>query len=241
MLTRMTKNRGLVELVRAASVPVSRTPTRLRDTPVRLAKERLIELEALLHLRDGFRALEGAVLVRPSITVGMVRGIPEWNQLSLWRTPFTSASEILFFAEDVIGRQFGLYRDEIVLFEPETGKFEHFAFRLEAWAEKLVSDPDAYGRERVNDWQLMHPELTHTDRLLPYRPRTYSDGDPERWRVVPDLELMKQYARLHREKAKVEDASTIDLSWWWGIEEPVDDLEFEPEPEPEPEPKPNVE
>ena len=197
---------------------------RLRDVPVRLAKDRLVELEALLHLRDGFRALDGAILVRPSITVGLVRGIPEWNQLTLWRTPFSAASEVLFFAEDVIGRQFGLYKDEIVLFEPETGKFDHFAFRLEVWAEKLVDDPDAYGLARKTDWELMNPELAHTDRLQPYRPRTYSDGEPERWRVLPDLELMKMYARLHREKAKAEDPSTIDLSWWWP-EEPEDEEE----------------
>ncbi len=230
----MTKNRGLVELVRTASVPVSRTPMRLRDTPVRLAKERLVELEALLHLRDGFRALDGAVLVRPSITVGLVRGIPEWNQLTLWRTPYTSASEVLFFAEDVIGRQFGLYKDEVVLFEPETGKFEHFAFRLEVWAEKLVDDPDAYGRARVQEWELMHPELGHTDRLQPYRPRTFSDGEPEKWRVLPDLDLMKMYARLYREKAKAEDPSTIDLSWWWDEKDEEGEEELDAPDEPTP-------
>jgi hypothetical protein len=211
----MTKNRGLVELVRTAGVPVSRTPMRLRDTPVTLSRDRRVELEALLHLRDGFRARGGAVLVRPSVTVGQVRGISDWNQLTLWRLPFSSASELLFFAEDVLGRQFALYKDEIVLFEPETGKFDHFAFRLEVWAERLVDDPDAWGRQRVLDWQEEHPALGHVDRLQPYRPRTFSDGEPDRWRVVPDLELMKMYARLHREKAKADDPSAIDLSWWW--------------------------
>jgi hypothetical protein len=211
----MTKNRGLVELVRTASVPVSRTPMRLRDTPVTLARDRRVDLEALLHLRDGFRTLDGAILVRPSITVGQVRGIPDWNQLTLWRTPFSSASELLFFAEDILGRQFALYKDEVVVFEPETGKFDHFAFRLEVWAERLVDDPDAWGRQRVRDWQEDHPPLGHVDRLQPYRPRTFADGEPEKWRVIPDLELMKLYARLHREKAKAEDPAAIDLSWWW--------------------------
>ena len=211
----MAKNRGLVELIRTASPPVSRTPMRLRDTPVTLRKERKVELEALLHLRDGFRALSGAVLVRPSVTVGQVYSIADWNQLTLWRTPYSSASEILFFAEDVLGRQFGLLKDEVVLFEPETGGFEHFAFALEVWAEKLVDDPNAFGEERVKMWQLDHPELGHIDRLQPRRPRKFAPGEPDEWRVLPDLDLMKRYAELYKKTHEAEDPTGVDLDFWW--------------------------
>lgn len=210
----MTTNRGLAELIRQAGIPISRAPQRLRETPVRLTKERLLELEALLHVRDGFRTVGGALIVRPSVTVAAVRGIEDWNQLSLWRTPYRRASEILFFAEDILGHQFGLHRDEVVRFDPETGQFEHHAFTLERWAQRVLEDPDDVGRSIVRAWEADHKPLQTTDRLQPEVPFILAESKDVAFRVIEDLELMKKYARLYRETQGIEDGTQIEIPWW---------------------------
>jgi hypothetical protein len=222
----MVTNRGLAELISRSSAPVSRTPKRLRDVPVTLAKERLIELESLLHLRDGFRTLGGSLLIRPSISVAGTRGVEDWNQLSLWRTPYRSASELLFFAEDVTGRQFAAYRDEIVSFDPEQGAFEHFAFRLEVWAERVLDDPDDVGMSLLEEWEATHPPLGRNERLQPRVPFMLSvdEETPPEFRVIQDIELMRRYARLYRETSGRPEGADVELSWWWedpaGAEDP---------------------
>ncbi len=209
----MTRNRGLVTLIEQAGPPISRAPRRLQDTPVTLSRDRKIELEALLHLRDGFRTLAGVLLVRPSVSVASVRGIEEWNQLSLWRMPYVRAREVLFFAEDVFGRQFGLHKDEIVRFDPETGDLEHLSFTLERWAEMVVADPDALGGDALTAWLAEHPPLGVNDRLQPNVPRILQTDDTRvEYRVVEDLELMHLYARLYKERSP---GTAPDLSWWW--------------------------
>lgn len=217
----MATNRGLVELLSKATVPTSRLPRRLRDVPVTLKKDRLVELEALLHLRDGFRTLGGALIVRPSVTVAAVRGVEDWNQLSLWRTPFRSASELLFFAEDIGGRQFGLYRDEVVTFEPRTGAFEHCAFRLEAWAERMVDERDALGAARLATWAAEHGALASTDRLQTRDPAAHPADEGAEVRALDDLELMLRFARRFKERKAAADPSAVvdPPPWWWESDE----------------------
>ena len=101
----MAKNRALVELLTRAGPAYSRVPARLREVPITAARERVLEVESLLHLRDGFRTLDGALYVRPSVTVAQVRGNDDWNALTLWRGTWRHATTLYFFAEDVLGRR----------------------------------------------------------------------------------------------------------------------------------------
>ncbi len=220
----MGSNRGLAELVGQASGPVSRTPKRLKDVPVTLDKARKVELEALLHLRDGFVTLGGALLVRPTTSVASTRGIEDWNMLSLWRTPYKSASEILFFAETVTGTQFGIYRDEIVRFDPDRGMYEHYAFSLDAWADRVVKEADALGRALVQSWNAEHPTLGRNERLQPRVPASIATEDPE-YRVTQDIELMRRWARWYRERTNADVPPRQAPDWWWedaaGVDDPV--------------------
>lgn len=213
-------NRGLVDLIKGAGVPVSRTPKRLRDVPVVVRKERLVELEALLHLRDGFRALSGALLIRPSTSVAAVRGIEEWNQLSLWRTPYKHATEILFFAEDITGRQFGLLKDTVVSFDPEDGAVERVSFSLDAWASWVLDRADELGATLVTTYNAANNvTLAAHERLQPRYPVRTADGDD--FRVRPDLDLMLRWARLYSERAASDEADPAP-DWWW--EDPSPEL-----------------
>lgn len=220
----MGSNRGLAELIGQASGPVSRTPKRLKDVPVTVDDARKLELEALLHLRDGFVALGGALLVRPTTTVASTRGVEDWNMLSLWRTPYKSASEILFFADTVTGTQFGIYRDEIVRFDPDRGTHEHYAFALDVWAGRVIEEADALGRTLLETWRADHPAPGRNERLQPRVPPSIATEDPE-YRVVADIELMRRFARWFRERADAKVPLTEAPKWWWddaaGVDDPV--------------------
>lgn len=215
------KNQGLVGLIKDAGIPISRTPRRLREYSPVLSKERRVELEALLHLRDGFRALGGALIVRPSTTVAVMRGIEDWNQLSLWRTPYKHASEILFFAEDITGRQFGLHKDMVVAFDPEDGTVDRLCFSLDAWASWVLERRVELGEELVTTWNEAHGVVLGAhERLQPRYPVRGVDGDVDgtaegdEYRVRPDLDLMTRWARLYAERQKAEEPDPAP-EWWW--------------------------
>ena len=182
-----------------------------------LAAPLKVELEALLHFRDGFRALSGALLVRPSTTVAAVRGIEDWNQLSLWRTPYKHASTILFFAEDITGRQFGLHKDEVVSFDPEDGAVEHIAFSLDAWAQWVLEHSEELGADAVVAWNEKHGgTLAAHERLQPRYPVRSADDDEAR--VRSDLDLMLKWARLYSERIDNDDPDPAP-EWWWDEED----------------------
>ncbi len=207
---------ALAELIKTAGVPVSRTPQRLRDLPVTLDKERRLELETVLHLRDGFRALGGALLVRPSISVATTTGIEAWNRFSGWRKPYASASELLFFADDVFGHGFALHRDAVVRFDPERGTVEHYAFKLERWAQRVLQERDALGATALAAWhEAGNPQLGTTDKLQPSRPRLVGGDDPVTYEKRSDHDLMRRYGRLFRALSKADgDVGALDLEWW---------------------------
>lgn len=214
----------LAELLGQAGSPISRAPKRLRETPVTLASDRKLELEALLHLRDGFVALDGALVVRPSVTVASVRGVEDWNLLTLWRTPYGKASEVLFFAEDRFGHQFGLYRDEVVRFDPLDASVETLGFSLDRWAGWVLDDPERLDRARVVAWVEANGPLGADQRLQPRTPprfREADDGDTD-WRVVDDLELMRGLARLYKETREHPGVLPEGyLEWWWPEDAPA--------------------
>jgi len=233
---------ALADLIKSAGGPVSRTPQRLRDVPVTLDRERRVELETILHLRDGFRALDGALFVRPSVTVGSIEGIEDWNRFSGWRKPYAKSSELLFFADDVFGWGFALFRDAVVRFNPERGTYEHYAFKLEAWAARVLKERNSLGVPELKAWrEAGKPELRTFDRLQPSVPRLA--GDPAEFLQRTDRDLMSRYARLHRELIAADGiASSLDLYWWASDDpnapKPAPIIEPEPEPQPEPEPTP---
>lgn len=212
----------LAELVKGAGNPISRIARRLHETPVTLDRDLRIELEALLHLRNGFRALGGGLIVRPSLSVASVHGIEEWNQLTLWRTPYTRASELLFFAETIFGFQFGLYHDEVVLFDPETGAYDHYAFGLERWADRVLEQADALGQQAVALWELDHRPLGANDRLQRRTPVRFG-GDDTEVRAIDALDLMKRYAATYRANLESTDAGPA-LTGWWDEEEAAPEL-----------------
>jgi hypothetical protein len=208
----------LAALIGQADNPISHSTQRLREAPVTLARDRLLELEALLHLRDGFVAVDGLLVVRPSVTVASVRGVDEWNQLTLWSRPYPEAREVLFFAEDRFGQQFGLHKDEVVAFDAATGRSEPLAFSLERWAERVQDEPELLQRAGVTAWVQEHGPLSTTQRLQPQVPPSLLDeGAPSSsLRVLEDLDLMRRLARLYKDTREAPGVAPEEFEqWWW--------------------------
>jgi hypothetical protein len=211
----MAKNRALVELLTRAGPAHSRVPSRLREVPITAARERVLELEALLHLRDGFRTLGGALYVRPSTTVAQIRGVDDWNALTLWRGPWRHASTLYFFAEDVHGRQFALHRHGIVHFEPATGAIEPFADTLEQWAAAVIDRTAELGLEAVQAWEAEHGSLRAHDRLQPEDPDALVLGISTQWRAREDVDLMRRWVHVLRAHL-AQPPAPLDTEAWWG-------------------------
>lgn len=216
MLPPMAKHRALAELIARASPATSRLPQRLREVPITAERGRVLELESLLHLRDGFRTLDGALIVRPSCTVASVRGADEWNALTLWRGPYRHTSKLYFFAEDVHGRQFALHRAEIVTLDPASGAIDPWANDLEGWAARALGESERLGSTRVRLWQAEHGPLGIHQRLQPKDPAALELDLETELRARDDIDLMKRWAVFFRAFVANPAAPEPDPAAWWG-------------------------
>ena len=126
-------------------------------------------LSRLYALKNGFRALDDALLVLPAETVGSLPGLEKWNAKGGWRRWFQLDSfedELTFFAMDAVLRQFAVNEDGAVFrFDPANEELIHFAADLDVWAEKMISGGAAQHLARA--WQVMHRPLLAEERLVP--------------------------------------------------------------------------
>lgn len=122
-------------------------------------------LTALYRLKNGFRALDDALLVLPSERARHLPGLAEWNAAHGWRSWFDLDERLTFFAVDVTMRQFGLdARGQVVRFDPATEVLEAWAPNLDLWAERVIAG--GAGQALAREWQVMHRPLHVEERLL---------------------------------------------------------------------------
>jgi hypothetical protein len=162
----------LEELFSVASGALFHEPSDLSQECVRLAGPLGEELRSVLERKNGFYAFESSLHLFPAGNCGIEMDLDQWNSLELWRTAYGELAEgCLFFAEDIFGGQFCIYRGGICTFDPETGIKERVAASFEEWAGLILDDyPAITGHSLAHEWQARHGRLPSGKRLIPKQP-----------------------------------------------------------------------
>jgi hypothetical protein len=202
------------QLARVGSQPIEAKPPGIEQLVLAFGSADADSLVQLLEVKNGFYAFEGALHVFSTKRGGQEHDIFQWNSTELWRNEYETLTEgFRFFAEDVFGNQFCLYRGHVSIFDPETGGLEPFADSMEEWAEKILDDYSLWtGHQLAHDWQKLHGAIPIGSRLLPKIPFVMG-GDY----VVANLyaleaaEGMRFRACIARQLLNVPDGTPVKL------------------------------
>ena len=161
---------ALDSLLAAAGPPLA------RDAPNRAMLSGGIVFDQLYEMllgRNGYYALEGALLVRSLGTSGGAEfSITEWNTEDLWRQEYGKLTgDLCFFAEDLFGGQFAVDETKVVTFDPETGDVTGLAEDIYGWAGAIVADYRVLtAHPLARAWQEVHGPIPPGHRLMPVQP-----------------------------------------------------------------------
>jgi hypothetical protein len=127
----------------------------LSQTLLNLAGSLSEEFYRFLSTKNGFLAFESALHVFPSANSSLIMTLETWDSDNLWRNDYgTLAENCLFFAEDIFGGQFCIFKDKIYSFDPETGTKEFVANDIEHWAKAILADYNVLtGFPLAHEWQ----------------------------------------------------------------------------------------
>ena len=169
-------------------------------------------LAPLIHARNGFFALESALLVRPW---GTGSGSCEWwNGETAWCIEYGDAvAGMTFFAEDVFGFQFGVSEDGFFTFDPETSEIEAIAPDVQGWAAYILENyEEATGYPIAHAWQVANGPLAQGTRLAPAVPFVLGGSfEVDELRAKTDLELARFRADVFGQIKDLPDGATVEL------------------------------
>jgi hypothetical protein len=162
----------LDKLLSLASASLSESEPKISINLRILAGSLAGELMRMLCKRNGFYALESALHVFPTYSSQQEISLDDWNEDTLWRKYYNGlADDCLFFAEDVLGCQFCIKKDQIYSFDPETGMLDYLADDIEGWAKVIISNYKTLtGYPLAYQWQKRNGILPAKKRLLPKIP-----------------------------------------------------------------------
>jgi len=174
------------------------------------------ELTRLLLTRNGFFAFESALLLRPLTRKSPPLGIVEWNCPALWRNEYCPLpDDVVFFAEDVFGGQFGIVGKAVHYFDPEMGTLIEIAPSLDNWAKLILFERFDYwtGYTLAHEWQIQNGPLRPGFRLLPAVPFV-CEGKYEvcNLGMIEDVEGMRFRAKIAKGIATIPDGGSITLT-----------------------------
>jgi hypothetical protein len=154
----------------------------------------------------------GALLVRPTATVGEIVGVLGWNDSALWRGHYGSCLDgLTCFAEDVFGGQFVFGEGGFFFFDPETAELEKIAQDLESWIDEIVAAADfRTGEPMLVEWLRTGATLRRGMRLVPRTP-FFLGGDYAVDNLIEreDVVAMRARAQLWNETKDLQDGQRI--------------------------------
>ncbi|MDA1361623.1 hypothetical protein O1R50_18490 [Glycomyces luteolus] len=172
-------------------------------------------LRPLISKRNGFYAFGPALYVRPW-GAGYQGNCLWWNAKDLWRQEYKGVGDdLLFFAEDLFGFQFGLARSGFYSFDPETTEREFMAKDVFGWAQKILSDADNLTGAPLGDaWIEQNGPLPLGTRLAPVVPFFLGgEFEVDHLNPIPEVELMRFRGDVFQQTKDLPDGAQVDLGF----------------------------
>lgn len=173
------------------------------------------ELLSILARKNGFYAFESALHFLSLDTNERSWGLSDWNSDELWKSDYNGlASDIFCFATDIFDNQFSIHKNEIHIFDAETGELRWIASSLEAWAaEVLTNYNELTGWNFARDWQCAHGAMKDRERLYPIKPFVLGgDYDIGNFRSLDSAQIMRNSGNIARQIANMPDGGTVELT-----------------------------
>jgi hypothetical protein len=170
-----------------------------------------LDIRDLVNLNDGLHLFERSVLVFPRSLFDSICSVAQWNSTDGWRRLYEIDSSMIFFAEDVFSGQFCTDGKSIFKFDPESGQFDVMASSLDAWAKKMLEDPEFYsGSPILREWEATVGSLQLTDRLAAKQPfimgGSYSISN---LMSMDRSSAMKYHGEIYRQIKDLPDGSQV--------------------------------
>jgi hypothetical protein len=178
----------------------------------------LEQVESMLTRKNGFAAFESALIIFPTVATGLMPSIDSWNDLSGWRRWYRDvvSDEVLFFADDLFGGQFGASKKEIIRFDPEQGRVSAYATTLLDWAARLLANYREHTAwPLAHEWQVANGPIGPHQRLLPKQPFILGgDYTVDNMRLVDRTIAMENWGRLFQATRRIPDGELITVYGW---------------------------
>lgn len=216
----------LEKLLSIASTPFVNARTIARCL-ARHKSRRHFELQSMLDERNGFQAFECALVVFPTTDTDCALGLDAWNDPSGWRSAYGQdvSAEIVFFAMDLFGGQFGVCGAEVVRFDPESGEITKYATSLVEWAQFLLANyAEDTGWPLAHEWQALNGAISPRQRLLPKQPFILGgDYVIDNMTLIDSQSAMENWGRLYQAVRSVRDGQEVSISGWLELKQALGD------------------
>lgn len=166
---------------------------------------------ALRASRNGWVACFSALQVFPTHGGGSIPDLETVNR-TLHATYGALATGHQAFAQDLFGVLFTTHPDGICAFDPETAEHELLAPDLEAWARRVLDEPEELlGAAFAFDWQERNGALRTSERLVPLLPFVLGgEYDDENLEPRDTALALRERGALARQIARLPDGAEVD-------------------------------
>ena len=155
----------------------------------------------------------GSLIIRSDFSNSIFHSIYEWNNIDLWKKemPSEKIKDIIFFADNVLSYQYGIYNDCVVVFNPEDASIEKIATSIEEWYYIMKSDAATYlYSDILNRWEKKKGKILLGEKLTPSLPFILGgDYCIENFVKTNELDAMKYYCQYAKILYNLQDGEQV--------------------------------
>jgi len=173
------------------------------------------ELLSIYKIKNGFYAFEASLFFLPfSNNQGVC--FKDLNFNDGWKNCYENLLEFYVFALDIFGEQFGIFKEAIYKFNPETGELNFHSNTFVEWASLLLEDYSyQLGWNIAHEWQIQNKRSLIGYRLLPKKPFVLGgDYIATNMKAVLIKDYLREYIGLYKQIKNHPDGQAIIISNW---------------------------